>query len=156
MKLFNQVLLIALMGIILQGCQLGTDDEDDDDEIYSFTINTEYYDTDDDDDVTSEYTYKLILQATANYADILAEDDIIEIKIYGNSNEIEIDSDTSIDEIAIFGDGNIITVNANVDLTVSQLTISGDNNSVTVFDVTTYTDSGLSNFAYEGNGATSL
>jgi hypothetical protein len=147
MKLLNQTLSVLLVALLLQGCQLGTDDEDEE-EIDTITISTEYY----DDAIDNDNTYELILSAAADYADFTAEDDITEIKIYSDSSYILIDSDETIEEIKIFGDGNAIAVTDGVDLTVSQLTITGDNNSVTVFGVTVCSDSGDGNDVYDDTG----
>lgn len=140
MKILSQTLSVFLMALFLQGCQLGQDD-DEEDVIDTVTITSEYY----EDDVTRDNSYELILQATANYADFTAQDNITEIKIYSDESYILIDSDESIDEIKIFGDGNTIVVNSGVDLTVTQVTITGDNNGITVFGVTACSDTGVDN-----------
>ena len=134
------------MALFIQGCQLGQDDEEEDVEADIFTVAVDYY----DDTITNDSLYEVKVQS--NFTDIILKDDISEITIYGSDNQIEIDSDTAIDKISITGSRNIFTVKIDVDLTVTQLTIVGDNNSVTLFDVTSpVTDSGTDNLVCENN-----
>jgi len=148
MKLTAQVLSVVLLALFLQACQLGEDD-DGEEEIDTITISSEYY----EDDVTNENAYELILQATANYADFVAKDNLTEIKIYSDESYIEIDSDEEIGEIKIFGDGNTIVVKNGVNLTVTKVTITGDNNGITVFGVTDCSDTGVDNDVYANSVA---
>ncbi|WP_299879035.1 hypothetical protein [uncultured Cocleimonas sp.] len=134
--LISRTLTIAFLALFLQGCELddGTDSTDDDEQtvVYSTDGGTATLDNDD--------KYELILRADSTY--LILEDNLTEISIQGDDNYLVIDSDTSIDSISINGDDNIITVDDDVNLTVDQLTIQGNGNSVTVYDIGTYTQTG--------------
>lgn len=122
-------MLLALASLILQGCQLGEDDGLTDE------VETVIYSTDEGEPViTSSGTYKMVLKADDTYTTL--KDDISEITVQGNINTIVISEDTSIETITIVGDDNIIEVEAGVELTVTDLTIIGNGNYVTVFDIT--------------------
>ncbi len=132
--LIGRTLTIALMALFLQACELddGTDSTDSGEK-------TVVYSTDDGTDtLTNDDLYELILRADSAY--LILEDNLSEITIQGNDNFLVIDSDTSIDKISITGDDNIIQVEDNVNLTVTQLNIVGNGNSVTVYDIGTYTE----------------
>lgn len=129
MKLTAQALSIVLMALFLQACQLGEDDEDDG------TVETIIYSTDEGTPtITSNDLYELILKADDTISTL--EDDIFEITVQGDENYVIIDSDTSIDSISITGNNNIFVVEDGVELTVTDLSIVGNGNSVTVFSVT--------------------
>jgi len=133
--LISRTLTIAFLALFLQGCELddGTDSTDDEQTVvYSTDGGTATLDNDD--------KYELILRADSTY--LILEDNLTEISIQGDDNYLVIDSDTSIDSISINGDDNIITVDDDVNLTVDQLTIQGNGNSVTVYDIGTYTQTG--------------
>jgi hypothetical protein len=132
MKLLNQTLSVLLVALLLQGCQLGTDDEDDE-EIETTALTTDDFDgtvsaNDDGDE------YKVRISANGNI--VTLEDDVSEISITGDSNEVTIDSDTLIDKIYINGDSNSILVEGDVDLTVTDLTVIGNANYIYVYDIT--------------------
>ncbi|MEB8431073.1 hypothetical protein OO007_02460 [Cocleimonas sp. KMM 6892] len=131
--LISRTLTIAFLAVFLQGCELddGTDSDDDEQTVvYSTDGGTDTLDNDD--------KYELILRADSTY--LILEDNLTEISIQGDDNYLVIDSDTSIASISINGDDNIITVEDDVNLTVDQLTIQGNGNSVTVYDIGTYTE----------------
>ena len=137
LTLISRTLTIAFLALFLQACELddGLDSSSDDDEqtvVYSTDSGTDTLDNDD--------LYELILRADSTY--LILEDDISEITIQGDDNYLVIDSDTSIDSISIVGDDNIITVEDDVNLTVDELTIQGNGNSVTVYEIGTYTQTG--------------
>jgi len=146
MKLLSQTLSVLLMALFIQGCQLGQDDEvsTEADEI---TIDTLSY----EDNVGDGVFYKLVLTENAKYADFTAKGDISEIKIYGDQNEINIESDISIEKISIFGDGNVLTVTSGVELVVDQVTVTGNSNSVVVYDIVSPNIAGESNSICELN-----
>ncbi|MFT6153408.1 MAG: hypothetical protein ACJA0E_000218 [Bermanella sp.] len=156
MKLFNQAILVALMALFLQGCQLG-DDEDGTDEIDIVYLT--------EDSVVgttlsnSNSSYELVLQADSNI--VILENDIVKISIKGDGNTVTIDSDTLIDNISVTGDGNTIKAKSGIDLTVTDLTILGNSNDIIIFDIvnppTISIDSdGVANIICEANGATCL
>lgn len=130
----SRTMIIAFMAFVLQGCELddGNDNNSDDEDTIVYSTNSGT------DTITNDDTYELILRANNTF--LILEDNLSEISIQGDSNFLIIDSDTNIEEISITGDDNIITVEDDVNLTVEQLTIQGNGNSVTVFEIGTFTE----------------
>lgn len=151
--LISRTLTIAFTAFVLQGCELDIGDnnssDDEDTIVYSTDSGTDTIDNDD--------LYELILRADSTF--LILEDNISEITVQGDDNYLVIDSDKSIDDINIVGDDNIITVEDDINLTVDHLSIQGNGNSVTVYDIGTYTETsdvdGADNLACEvsQNGA---
>ena len=147
LTLISRTLTIAFLALFLQACELddGTDSNNDGED--TIVLSTD----DDTRTITNDDLYELILRADGTF--IILEDNISEITIQGDDNFLTIDSDTSIDEISITGDNNIIQVEDDVNLTVSQLNISGNGNSVTVYDIGGYNETsdvdGTDNLACE-------
>lgn len=128
MKLTAQVLSVVLLALFLQACQLGEDDADDGE------ITSVVYTTDDGEaTIDSTDTYEMLIKA--NDTLITLKDDISKITVQGSLNYITVDSDTAIDSINITGDDNIIEVKSGVELTVTDVTIQGNGNTLTVYDV---------------------
>ena len=128
MKLVIQSLSVLLMAFLLQACQLGEDDADDG------VVTSVVYTTDDGEaTIDSQDIYEMLIKA--NDTLITLKDDISKITIQGNLNYVTIDSDTAIDSISITGDDNIIEVKDGIELTVTDVTIQGNGNKLTVYDV---------------------
>ncbi len=146
MQLLNKIVLVGLLAVSLQGCQLGEDDEVST-EADMIIIDLEGYEK----DITNDGFYELVLTEKSKYADFIAKGDISKIKIYGNQNAIRIDTDTNIEKLSIFGDGNVLTVNVGVELTIDELTVTGNSNSVDVFRIITPSIAGELNRVCESN-----
>ena len=156
MQLLNKIVLVGLLAASLQGCQLGEDDELDDEIEVVYLTTDETYGTTLSNSVSA---YKLSLQANKNT--VTLKDDIAEISIKGNLSTITIDSDTDIDSITITGDGNTIEVKDLVNLTVTNLKILGDGNDISVYEIVntptiSSSDGGVDNVVCEANGAICL
>jgi len=134
MKLLSQTLSVLLMALFLQGCQLGQDD-DETVETASEVLTADEY----DGDISNDNPYDLLLKASDTLVTI--KGDVTEMTVQGNDNYITIDSDVAIDEVIIVGNGNILLVEDGIELTITLLSVTGNGNRVTVFDVTTYTES---------------
>lgn len=146
MKIISRSLAITFLALFLQGCELDDGTDSDDDE------QTVVYSTDGGTStLTNDSKYELILRADSSF--LTLEDNITEITIQGDDNYLIVDEDTSIDSISINGDENIIVVDDDLRLTVDHLSIQGNGNSVTVYDIGTYTETsdvdGADNLACE-------
>jgi len=124
---------IIIAALALQGCKLGVDEEDDG-EIDTVTISS----TDDDSVIVEEEEiYNVTITGSNNTITLRGDISKINIKSGANDQKIIIEEDVLLEDITISSNGNIINVSGGLETVVTELYITGENNLVTLYDVTT-------------------
>lgn len=127
----NKWILVVLAAIPLLGCQLGVDQEDDG-EIDTVTVSS----TDDNSVIIDEEeTYHLSVTGSGN--SITLRGDVSQITVKADKTTLIIEDDVLIDKMTLSSDNNDVSIPAGLQTVISNLSIAGEDNLVTVYDVTT-------------------
>jgi len=124
---------IIIAALALQGCKLGVDQEDDG-EIDTVTVSS----TDDNSVIIDEEeAYHLSVTGSGNT--ITLRGDVSQITVKADRTSIIIEDDTLIDKLTLSSNNNDISTAASLQTVITSLSIAGEDNLVTVYDVVTAT-----------------
>jgi len=124
---------IIIAALALQGCKLGVDKEDDG-EIDTVTVSS----TDDNSVIIDEEeVYHLSVTGSGNT--ITLRGDVSQITVKADRTSIIIEDDTLIDKLTLSSNNNDISTAASLQTVITSLSIAGEDNLVTVYDVVTAT-----------------
>lgn len=127
----NKWIWIIIAALALQGCKLGVDKEDDG-EIDTVTVSS----TDDNSVIIDEEeTYHLSVTGSGNT--ITLRGDVSQITVKADRTSIIIEDDTLIDKLTLSSNNNDISTAASLQTVITSLSIAGEDNLVTVYDVLT-------------------
>jgi len=129
----NKWMWIIIAALALQGCKLGVDKEDDG-EIDTVTVSS----TDDNSVIIDEEeVYHLSVTGSGNT--ITLRGDVSQITVKADRTSIIIEDDTLIDKLTLSSNNNDISTAASLQTVITSLSIAGEDNLVTVYDVVTAT-----------------
>jgi len=129
----NKWMWIIIAALALQGCKLGVDQEDDG-EIDTVTVSS----TDDNSVIIDEEeAYHLSVTGSGNT--ITLRGDVSQITVKADRTSIIIEDDTLIDKLTLSSNNNDISTAASLQTVITSLSIAGEDNLVTVYDVVTAT-----------------
>ena len=129
----NKWMWIIIAALALQGCKLGVDKEDDG-EIDTVTVSS----TDDNSVIIDEEeAYHLSVTGSGNT--ITLRGDVSQITVKADRTSIIIEDDTLIDKLTLSSNNNDISTAASLQTVITSLSIAGEDNLVTVYDVVTAT-----------------
>ena len=129
----NKWMWVIIATLALQGCKLGVDKEDDG-EIDTVTVSS----TDDNSVIIDEEeTYHLSVTGSGNT--ITLRGDVSQITVKADRTSIIIEDDTLIDKLTLSSNNNDISTAASLQTVITSLSIAGEDNLVTVYDVVTAT-----------------
>ena len=129
----NKWMWVIIATLALQGCKLGVDKEDDGE------IDTVTFSSTDDNSVIidEEETYHLSVTGSGNT--ITLRGDVSQITVKADRTSIIIEDDTLIDKLTLSSNNNDISTAASLQTVITSLSIAGEDNLVTVYDVVTAT-----------------
>jgi hypothetical protein len=136
MKLFKQALLVGLMVLFLQGCQLGDDDDGTVEEASDIIRAV----SDTSESISRSDLYSFILTGDSNQFTL--EDDLESINISGSDNIITIVEDTQLQSLTITGERNLVKQKSGVLIRIEDIIILGDGHSIIINEYVTVNDNG--------------
>lgn len=127
----NRWLWLVITALALHGCKLGVDKEDDGE------LDTVVISSIDDTSVIIEEEEVINLSITGSGNNIILRGDVSEVFIKADGNSITIEEDTLLDKMTISSDNNDVSVAGGLETVITSLTITGESNLVTVYNVGT-------------------
>lgn len=127
MNFLNKILLVVLSSMILQGCQLGQDDdvnavEEATDIVRALSNAVETINRSD--------LYRFILSGNDNFFEL--EDNLSAISVTGENNQVYIMEDTELESLTVSGVGNLVTLASGLSTRIKNITLIGSGHSIKV------------------------
>jgi len=136
MQLLNKIVLVGLLAVSLQGCQLGSDDEETVIEATDITRSV----SDTVETINRTDLYRFIVTGDSNFFEL--EDDIDEIVVTGDNNVITIIEDSALAALTISGSDNTIKLETGLSTRIDNILIGGEGNTVIITEYLTALDNG--------------